>query len=284
MRNLYILGTGTPTPTAARFGTSFVLHLDGEFLMFDCGPAATHKLSKVGLSPVQVEHLFFTHHHFDHNADYPCFLLSRWDQSLHDTPRLKVRGPAPTEQITQRLIGQDGAFRADLRARMNSAASQAVYEGRGGILPRPEPVVDVQDVGPGSVVGNGRWSIAAAVGKHMEPFLRLLVYRLDCEGLSIVFATDTKPCQAPIDLAQGADVLVLTCWDHQQIVDRDAVKEAMSGTHDVARFAQQAAVKKLILTHFCPNFTEPDSLEEARQTIRKSYDGELIFGLMMLEL
>ena len=43
--------------------------------MFDCGPAATHKLVKAGLYPTQVDNLFFTHHHFDHNIDYPCFLL-----------------------------------------------------------------------------------------------------------------------------------------------------------------------------------------------------------------
>ena len=52
MARLHILGAGTPTPTADRFGTSYVLDLGGGRLaMFDCGPAATHKLVKAGLWP-----------------------------------------------------------------------------------------------------------------------------------------------------------------------------------------------------------------------------------------
>ena len=75
---VYILGAGTPTPTAERFGSSYVVNVAGEYLMFDCGPAATHKLVKAGLWPTQIDYLFFTHHHFDHDVDYPCFLLCRW--------------------------------------------------------------------------------------------------------------------------------------------------------------------------------------------------------------
>ena len=286
MKKLYILSAGTPTPTPHRFGSSFVLQLDDSYLMFDCGPAATHKLVKVGLTPLQIEHLFFTHHHFDHNADYPCFLLCRWDQSIHSTPRLHVRGPAPTVEITGKLIGGDGAFAADLRARIHSPASHAVYANRGGVLPRPEPTVDVQDIDSDFVHEGGEWRVRAARGQHMEPYLTLLTYRVDYKGFSIVFGSDTKPCSPPIDLATGADVLVLTCWDHQHVVDRDAVGEAMSGTRDVAQIAGETAVKKLVLTHFCQRFTKPDSLEQAEKDIRAIYGGEIIFGeeLMGMDL
>ena len=287
MRKLHILCAGNPTPTAKRFGTSFVLELDDvPPLMFDCGPAATYKLAKAGFSPTQIEHLFFTHHHFDHNADYPCFLLARWDQSLHTTPALHIRGPQPTAQITERLIGEEGAFRDDLTARMNAAGSHAVYVNRGGVLPRPDPTVDALDIEPGYSHDCGSWQVSSALGSHMEPWLRLLVYRVDYADFSIVFATDTKPCAPPIELATGADVLVITCWDHQEIVDRDSVTKAMSGTRDVAEIAAQAGVGRLVLTHFCSGFTEPESLDRARREIGSIYDGEVVFGneLMVLDL
>ena len=51
MAEIYTLGVGTPTPTPTRFGSSHVLKLGDELLMFDCGPAATHKLVKAGLFP-----------------------------------------------------------------------------------------------------------------------------------------------------------------------------------------------------------------------------------------
>ncbi len=76
MARVYILGAGTPTPTPARFGSSYVVQIGDEYLMFDCGPAATHKLVQAGLRPTQIDYLFFTHHHFDHDVDYPCFLLT----------------------------------------------------------------------------------------------------------------------------------------------------------------------------------------------------------------
>ena len=77
MATLTILGAGTPTPTPARFGTSYVLHVGDDYLLIDCGPATTHKLVKAGLFPTQIDTLLLTHHHFDHNADLPCFLLCR---------------------------------------------------------------------------------------------------------------------------------------------------------------------------------------------------------------
>ena len=94
MPTLHILGAGTPHPTPFRFGSSSVLEVDGEFLMFDCGPATTHKLVKAGLWPTRIDNLFFTHHHFDHDIDYPCFLLCRWDQSIGNENTLNVYGPA----------------------------------------------------------------------------------------------------------------------------------------------------------------------------------------------
>ncbi len=73
MVEVFVLGGGTPTPTEFRFGSAHALRIGDEVLMFDCGPAAPHKLVKAGLYPTQVDNLFFTHHHFDHagsNADF----------------------------------------------------------------------------------------------------------------------------------------------------------------------------------------------------------------------
>ena len=41
---LFLIGCGTPTPTPQRFGSCFVLQVQNENLMFDCGPASTYKM------------------------------------------------------------------------------------------------------------------------------------------------------------------------------------------------------------------------------------------------
>ena len=172
MARIYVLGAGTPTPTAERFGSSYVVKVGGEYLMFDCGPAATHKLVKSGLWPTQVDYLFFTHHHFDHDVDYPCFLLCRWDQGAGRENRLKVFGPTLTEQVTDRILNEEhGAFAHDWIARVNAPTSQRVYVNRGGTLPRKPPVVDVRDVGPGTVYEGRSWRVTAAPAEHVQPWL-----------------------------------------------------------------------------------------------------------------
>jgi ribonuclease BN (tRNA processing enzyme) len=214
LARLHILGAGTPTPTADRFGTSYVLDLGGGRLaMFDCGPAATHKLVKAGLWPTKVDHLFFTHHHFDHDVDYPCFLLCRWDQSIGRENRLQVFGPTLTERITERLIGERGAFTHDWQARVGHPLSQRVYRNRGGtVLPRPGPSVEAKDVDPSFVFTGSDWEVRAAPAEHVQPFLDSLAYRVETPTGSIVFTGDTQPCQSVIDLARGADALVCMCW------------------------------------------------------------------------
>ncbi len=170
MARIYLLGTGTPTPTPDRFGSSHVIEVAGEYLMFDCGPAATHKLVKAGLWPTQIDYLFFSHHHFDHDVDYPCFLLCRWDQSVGKENQLKVYGPTLTETITDRILGEEiGAFSHDWKARINNAGSQRVYVNRGGTLPRKPPSVDVHDIGPGLVHTGKDWKVTAAVAEHAQP-------------------------------------------------------------------------------------------------------------------
>ena len=284
MSVLYLLGTGTPTPTKSRFGTSHVLQLDKDYLMFDCGPASTHKLVKTGLFPTQIDFLFFTHHHFDHNADYPCFLLCRWDQSTGKENRLQVFGPPPTRWITERLVGPDGAFSHDWKARVGAPISQSAYVNRGGILPRPEPSFDVNDVGPGRVIEHDRWVVTAAHARHVEPWLQSLAYRVDSDVGSIVFAGDTVPCESVGKLAYGADVLVVNCWDHQETMEKNGIAPGMTGTLDAARMAREAGVKKLILTHTKPHLAESGSREKGVEDVGRIFQGEIIFGEELMSL
>ena len=278
MQGLYLLGTGTPTPTKSRFGTSYVLQLDDDYLMIDCGPATTYKLVKMGLFPTQIDYLFFTHHHFDHNADYPCFLLCRWDQSTGRENRLHVWGPEPTEWITERLVGPDGAFSHDWKARVGAPVSQSVHANRGGSLPRAKPAFDVNDVEPGDAIDHNRWSVRTGAAQHVEPWLESLAYRVDSDEGSIVFAGDTGPCESIIALARGADVLVANCWDHQDRMDENGEAPGQTGTLDAARMAQEAGVGRLVLTHTGHHLCAPGSREKGVADIARIFTGEIVFG------
>ena len=255
---LYVLGAGTPIPTKERYGNSCVLQIGDDYLMFDCGPATTYKLVKAGLFPTQIDYLFFTHHHYDHDVDYPCFVLCRWDQGANQEKRLQVWGPPPTEWFTGRLLGPDGAFAYDVTARVEAPGSQSVYVNRGGILPRPRPCVDVRDVGPGKVTEQKHWTVTAANAHHAQPWLESLAYR--------------------------ADVLILHVWNHQDALDESGEGPGEMGTLNAAKMAEACQVKTLIVNHSTPNLTRPGSRERGVGDMARIYQGEIIFAEELIKL
>jgi ribonuclease Z len=246
--------------------------------MVDCGPAATHKLVKAGLWPTDVDYLFFTHHHFDHDVDFPCFLLCRWDQSSGQENQLQVFGPTLTEKITEGIIGENGLFAHDWKARINHPLSQKVFQNRGGILPRTPPNVLAKDVGPGKVYSGKEWEVTAAPALHVQPYLDSLAYRIDSSEGSAVFTGDTEPCQPVVDLAKDADVLVSMCWDDQEVMEANGEAHRQCGTTGAAQMAKEAGVKKLVLVHIGPNLAGHGPMEKGLGDIRSVYDGEVVFS------
>jgi ribonuclease Z len=280
MTRIHVLGAGTPTPTPTRFGSSFAVELpNGEQLMVDCGPAATHKLVKAGLWPTKIDYMFFTHHHFDHDIDYPCFLLCRWDQSIGKENELQVFGPTLTEKITRGILDEnDGLFAHDWKARVGHPLSQRIHVNRGGTLPRKPPKVSAKDVGPGRVFEGSDWQVTAAPAEHVQPFLDSLAYRLDTPDGSIVFTGDTQPCESVTRLARGADALLCMCWDDQEIMDADGEAGGQCGTLGAARMAEEAGVDKLILVHIGPHLSGHGPMEKGIGDVREVYGGQLLFS------
>jgi len=279
MTQVYVLGAGGPIPTATRFGSSFVVKTGEDQIMIDCGPATTHKLVQSGLWPTDIDFLFFTHHHFDHDIDYPCFLLCRWDQSIGKENQLKVFGPKLTEQITHRILDIDeGAFAHDWIARVNHPLSQNIHVNRGGTLPRKPPDVLAKDIGPGKIYSGDHWEITAAPAEHVQPYLDSLAYRLDTPDGSIVFTGDTHPCDSVKDLAKDADVMLCMCWDAQERMEKSGELFGQCGTTGAAKLAQEAGVKKLVLVHIGPHLSQHGHMEKGLGEVNKLYEGELLFS------
>jgi ribonuclease BN (tRNA processing enzyme) len=282
--NLFILGSGGPVPTAQRFGSSYAVQLGDEYLLIDCGPATTYRLARLEVPLTKIDNLFFTHHHFDHDVDYPCFLLSRWDHSIGQENELHVFGPPPTTTITDRLIGEEGAFAFDWQARVNSPLSHRAFQLRGGVLPRKPPSVSVKDIGPGKVTEGKDWQVTACRAEHVQPWLESLAYRLDSDAGSIVFTGDTGPCDAIVEMAKGADLMVAMCGGPQHLQQQDGIDFGQMGTTFAGKLAQDAGVKKLALAHIGPRFVAPGRIETGIIEVSKVFDGEIIYTHEMMKL
>ena len=208
---LTLLGTGTPTPLVHRAGSSYLVKVCDQYLLFDCGPGAVRRLLRKGLSPTRIHTLFLTHLHYDHCVDYGYFVLVRWDQGVGRIPDLNVFGPEPTARMTDLLFNESGVYGPDLAARALGRGGQFVCQQRGGTLPRRRPMPAVTEVVHGAVIEKDDWSVKVAEVVHAQPHLICMAYRLDTHGKSIVFGGDTAPTERLTTLADGADVLIHMC-------------------------------------------------------------------------
>lgn len=272
------LGVGTPTPAVTGWGSSFLVSIGDERILFDCGPAATRKMVDAGTLPTDVSHLFLTHLHFDHVVDVPALLLSRWDQGAGLVPPLEVFGPSPTARFVSDIIGPQGLFRDDVRARIEHPTSQAVFVNRGGSLPRPGPRTRETEMEAGSAFEASDWTVTAGHAQHVQPFLDSLAYRLDGDEGSVVFTGDTEPCDEVVSLAKDADVLFSMCWDLDDRMVETSEAIGQTGPLGAAAMATAAAVERLVLVHHGPDLDEPAVREYVLQQVEGAFEGEVLFA------
>ena len=275
---LRLLGTGTPTPLLYRAGASFLIECGDDRLLFDCGPGAVRRLLEVGVAPTEVTHLFLTHLHYDHCNDYPYLVLTRWDQGAGRIPDLAVYGPRGVARMTRLLFDETGVWGPDLEGRTQHGSSQAIYQRRGGVLPRQRPQPLVTEVQDGASVPGTNWQVTVAETRHCQPHLHSVAYRLNAAGGSVVYSGDTAPTSRLTELAQGADVLLHMChFINGEEVD-PRMTAACSGHLDAARTAQEAGVRTLVLVHLTEQVLAPGLRERMCAEAAAAFDGTIVVG------
>lgn len=92
-----------------------------------------------------------------------------------------------------------------------------------------------------------------------------------------MFAGDTAPCESVVNLASDVDILIISCPNHQDVLDKRGHAEVISGTLATAHMAMDCGVKKLILAHTGTDFASLGSREKAVADIAQVYPGEIFF-------
>ena len=277
---LILLGTGGgPRPRKENAASSQVIMVNDALYVIDCGDGVARQLAAAGLALPKLRHVFITHHHSDHNADYGNLLLLAWASGLRT--RVDTWGPPPLEKMT-RLFFEMNAYDIDIRI---------ADEGRVPLV----PLVHAHEFGEGgTVLRDENVKVTCALVDHgmVKP---AFAYRFDTADRSIVISGDTNRSENLVRLAQGADVLV-----HETLyvpaVDRLVARvpnastlkkhiiDAHTAVEDCARVASAAGVKTLVLSHLVPaddpTVTEQTWLDAARP----HFKGRIIVGHDLLEI
>ena len=261
-----LLGTGTPVVNLKRSGPSQVVWVGDEPLLVDCGLGTAHQLLRAGIDPARVRHLFFTHHHSDHNLDYAGFAISSWGRGR---PDLRVFGPAGTVELTGLLFQQ--AYAVDIAYRAAQTAPPGGMD------------IAVEEIDDGFVYSTSTWSVRAARVKHFVG-LPCYGYRFEAGGEVIAISGDTTYCEGVVDLARGASILINNCslaipperWlpIHHMVADHQCTPR------QAGRMAREAGVQTLVLTHLRPD----SDIDWALQDAAVEFAGRIIVGEDLMEL
>ncbi len=254
--------------------------VNGTAYIIDCGIGVTTHLALTNVPLNSLGHVFITHHHSDHNAEYGPLLLTAWGAGLRT--QVDTWGPPPLKHMTDLFLQMNDY---DIRTRIAD-------EARVPLAPLIRPHELTQE---GVVLRENGVVVTCALVDH-PPVTPAFAFRIDSPDRSVVISGDTKPCDALIRLARGADVLVHeVLWP--SAVDRllanaynaAALKKSILSHHtpaaEVGRVAAEAQVKTLVLSHFVPAEDSEITDEMWTDAIRGGgYKGPVIVGKDLLEV
>jgi ribonuclease BN (tRNA processing enzyme) len=240
-----IIGTGTASLRLRRRQSCVVVETGAETLVFDLGFRAVRGMRRAGIHPSGVDRVFFTHFHGDHTIDVVPFLFWRRFGAGGMATRLRpfsMSGPEPFLRLW--------------RWRSRSWGRWVL----GGF---PTEVSELSRDHGGPLELPGCYLTWAPSNHRPES----IAYRLDSERGSFVYTGDTGYAEPVVELARGADTLLIDCT-----FPDDRPFPGHLTPSGVARIASEAGVGRVILTHISPQAERLDLVSQ----VACGYAGEVI--------
>ncbi len=287
VRDLTILGCSSQQPTRDRNHGAYLVRWNGEGLLFDPGEGTQRQFIFANIAPTCVQRIFISHFHGDHCLGLGSMLMRlNLDKVTHP---IHCYFPASGKTYFERL-------RHGTIYHQTITIVEHPIEKEGLVEETDSFYIEAKFLEHG--IQNIGWRIKEKEGRKFDkaklaqygvtgPNVRLLekqgtlsmqgaIVRLDDvshiqSGEILAVVIDTLPCQAAIDLAKDATLLL--CESTYLETHRDlAAKHHHLTAAQAAHIAKQAGAKKLILTHFSARYREAEEFEkEARSIFPNSF-------------
>ena len=283
--SLRFLGTSASRPTVERGVSALAVVREGETFLFDCGEGTQRQMMRYGVG-FSLRDIFFSHMHVDHMLGVVGLMRTMALQGREES--LCLWGPPGSAKVLRRAetlgadrvgfpveyrelaagesIRRDGysifAFGAD-HMRTPAIGFALVEDIRLGRF-NPDRAKEL-GIPEGPLWGRLHRGIAVTLddGREIDPAQLVGPTR---PGRKLVITGDTRPCDATVEAAMGADVLV----HEATFADEEAARAAETGhstAREAAEVALRAGVRRLVLTHLSARYSRDASeLErEARE-------------------
>jgi len=244
---LTILGSGTCVPSLQRHSPSNHLKIDNKEILIDCGSGTLLQLEKAKLSYKEIDIVCISHYHTDHISDLTALI-----QALNWTPWFDRK-----KDLT--LIGPLG-FRKFYESYLKPISG----------TPRPNTYEIILKEIDNKITFNN-FTIESYKTNHNADSI---AYKFSKEEKSLVISGDTDFDKDLINFAKNSDVLILECSypNNQKVAGHLVSKEC-------GEIAKRANVKKLVLNHLYPIYSEETRLNETKEFFSNTILAEDLMNL-----
>jgi ribonuclease Z len=283
------LGTGSMVPTKERNVVGMFLSYKNKGLLIDCGEGTQRQMNIAGINRNKVNYVFLSHWHGDHVSGLIGLIQTLGNQQVQndERPVLHVYGPKETEERMEHML-KTCIFENKIVLEIHELIPQrnellkildnedfyvqAALLDHGipclgySFIEKDTRKMDMNKLKKYGITNGpiiGQLQNGETVVHDKKDVAPEMVSELK-KGLKVTFILDTGLCENAIALAKDSDLLICEATYSSELGEKAESYKHMTAK-DAALLANNANVKKLIITHISQRYKTPgEVLEDAK--------------------
>lgn len=233
-----VLGSGSSVPHPKRSSSGYWLETENGSVLLDCSASAIHRMAQENLDWANLDAIWISHFHLDHVGGLAPFLFA-----LKYAPQTQKR----TKPF--KIFGAKGL--RELLEDFNEARDYKLFK-----QPFPIEIIEIETLEKFEVLPE----LEAVAVKTPHTDESHAICLRDKDDKTLVYTADTGMTMTLGSVAKNVDLFICECSfvKNKPVESHIELAEAMH----LARFAKP---KKMLLTHFYPEWDEVDFQKEVEK-------------------